>query len=294
MKTLILGGTGMLGHKLWQRWQSRSDVWVTVKRSTAAHPLFAHARVVKGVDALAFDAFAEAVVRVNPEVVVDCIGIVKQAEAANDPVVAIGVNALFPHRLAALCRTLGARLIHVSTDCVFSGERGHYTEASTPDALDLYGRTKLLGEVSGPGCLTIRTSMIGRELTRRTHGLLDWFLSQRGGRVAGYRHALFSGFTTETLSDVIDAVIHQHPTLEGIYHVAAQPISKFELLTMLNSAFDVDVPIDAVDTPRIVRSRDATRFRRATGLAVPSWDDMVRGLAADATPYSEWRTQYDL
>jgi dTDP-4-dehydrorhamnose reductase len=288
MRTLILGGTGMLGHKLWQLWNSRPDVWVTVKRPTGTHPLFDGERVVPDVDASAFGTLADTVSRLQPEVVVDCIGIVKQAAAANDAVTAIEINALFPQRLAVLCRSIGARLIHISTDCVFSGRVGAYTEASLPDADDLYGRSKLLGEVGGNGCLTLRTSMIGREITRPTHGLVEWFLAQRGGGVAGYRHAVFSGFTTAALAHVIDTVIREHRRLEGVYHVAAEPISKFDLLTMLNAAFTARVTIDPVDEPHIDRSLDGARFRAATGVIAPSWPEMVQQLAVDATPYDEW------
>jgi dTDP-4-dehydrorhamnose reductase len=283
----------MLGHKLWQRWRDRGDVWVTAKRTPAQHPLFDHDRVIRGVDVLVPDSVIQAVRRAQPEVVIDCVGVVKQADAAKDPITTIGINALFPHRLALLSQAVGARLVHISTDCVFSGREGPYTETSTPDALDLYGRSKLLGELDQPGCLTIRTSMIGRELGRRTHGLVEWFLAQRGRSVRGFRHALFSGFTTEALADIIDCLVERHPRLNGVYHVAAEPISKLDLLVMLQAALAIDVRVEAADEPRIDRRLDSGKFRNATGIQPPSWPDMVRRLAADPTPYDAWRGTYD-
>jgi dTDP-4-dehydrorhamnose reductase len=283
----------MLGHKVWQRWRDRADVWVTAKRTPSQHLLFDHDRVIRGVDVLVVDSVIEAVRRVQPEVVIDCVGVVKQADAAKDPIATIGINALFPHRLALLCQAVGARLVHISTDCVFSGRGGAYTETSTPDALDLYGRSKLLGELDQPGCLTIRTSMIGRELGHRTHGLVEWFLAQRGKSVPGFRHALFSGFTTEVLAEIIECIVERQPRLEGVYHVAAEPISKLDLLVMLQAAFAIDVTVQPVDEPRIDRRLDGRKFRDATGFQPPSWQDMVRRLAADPTPYDAWRGTYD-
>src|SRR5207253_2340396 len=155
-----------------------------------------------------------------------------------DPVVCLSINSLFPHRLARLCHAAKARLIHVSTDCVFSGRKGNYTEADQPDAEDLYGRSKLLGEVQGPGCLTLRTSIIGRELDTR-QGLVEWFLSNQGRKVKGYRRAIFSGLTTDALSELIGRIILNHPDLEGLWHVASAPINKFELISLVRDVFKV-------------------------------------------------------
>jgi dTDP-4-dehydrorhamnose reductase len=213
---------------------------------------------------------------------------VKQLSSANDPVTAISTNSLLPHQLAAVCRAHSARFIHVSTDCVFSGRKGMYTEDDRPDPEDLYGQTKLLGEVTTPGALTIRTSMIGREL-RTTSGLVEWLLSHRSGRVDGYRRAIFSGFTTRALAALIGDVIERHPTLTGLYHVAADPINKFDLVTKLNEQFRAGITVDPSDKVQIDRSLDAGRFRRVTGMIPPSWDEMIESLARDSAPYEEWR-----
>jgi dTDP-4-dehydrorhamnose reductase len=225
---------------------------------------------------------------VRPTVVVNCVGIVKQLKAAGDPVPSISINSLFPHRLATLASAAGARIIHISTDCVFRGDRGHYSERDTPDASDLYGRTKLLGEVSGPRCLTLRTSIIGRELSATT-GLLEWFLAQRTGRAKGYTHARFSGVTTHALADVLADIIERHPGLAGVYHVASRPISKYDLLKKLNDAYNAGVDIDASDDVHIDRTLDGSAFQKATGLTIRSWDEMIGQMASDSTPYEEWR-----
>jgi dTDP-4-dehydrorhamnose reductase len=215
-KVLILGGSGMLGHKAWQTLAPRFDTFATFRGAAEAYTslgIFDEARVVGGVNACQFETVARAFASVRPQVVVNCIGIVKQEAAAKDPIVNITVNSLFPHRLAELCDGIGARLIHISTDCVFSGEKGNYSEADAPDATDLYGRTKILGEVTAGDCLTIRTSMIGRELSS-AHGLFEWFWSHAGQRVRGFKRAVFSGFTTGALANIIGNVIGSHQTLK--------------------------------------------------------------------------------
>jgi len=291
-RILVLGSSGMLGHKLAQGLGEGPATFVTVRSSGSgwrSHPLFAGSdRLIEGVEATEAGTAAAAIDHTRPEVVVNCIGIVKQRAAASDAAQSIRVNALFPHLLARVCAEARCRLIHISTDCVFSGRRGGYTEDDEPDPLDLYGRTKLLGEVAGAGCLTLRTSMIGRELAGES-GLLEWLLSQRGGRVRGYRNAVFSGLTTAALARVIGALVSDHGELEGLFHVASEPISKHDLLVRIDRALDLGIEIDPVDEPHCDRSLDGSRFASATGIEVPSWDSMIAGLASDPTPYDEWR-----
>ncbi|MDT4952897.1 MAG: dTDP-4-dehydrorhamnose reductase [Acidobacteriota bacterium] len=287
MRILILGGSGMLGHKLWQQFAPRFDTYATFRpaqfSSYERFGIFDKARSIGGVSAEDFESVERAFESAQPEVVVNCIGIVKQDAAAKDPLASISVNALFPHRLAALSRATGARLIHLSTDCVFSGRKGNYVEADTPDAEDLYGRTKLLGEVDYENCLTIRTSMIGRELSG-AHGLIEWFLSQQGKTVRGYRRAIFSGFTTLALSEIIASVITDHPQLRGVWHVASEPINKFDLLTLVKEVANLNIRIEPDETFVCDRSLNDARFRQATGFAPPSWSDMILRLFQDTTP----------
>ena len=297
MKLLILGGDGMLGHKLYQTLGPRFDTFATVRGAASAAarlPVYVATGgrgLIGGVDAFNFSSVIKAFGSARPEVVVNCIGIVKQRQEAHDPTVALTVNSLMPHHLADLCAASGARLVHISTDCVFSGEKGGYRESDPADAQDLYGRSKLLGEVTRPGCVTLRTSIIGRDFRNHT-GLLEWFLAQRGTTVQGYRRMVFSGFPTQTFSEIIGAVIEKHPALDGLYHVASAPIAKCELLQKLQSAMAVDVGIEPTDGPRCDRSLDGGRFVAVTGLTIPSWDEMAGVLASDTTPYDDWRVDH--
>lgn len=288
MRVLILGAGGMLGHKVWEVFRDRFDCRAAMRRRLPS-PLFDDERVVDGFDATNFDAVATLIAMVKPDAVVNCIGVVKQLAAAHDPIASITLNALFPHIVARACAEGGARLIHISTDCVFAGTRGHYSENDVPDAADLYGRSKLLGEVTD-GALTIRTSLIGREL-RTSSGLVEWFLSNRGGSVRGFTNAIFSGVTTDTLARILAEVVERHPDLQGLYHVAATPISKYDLLMNLNAATGAGVMIAPDDGFVIDRSLDATRFRAATGLQPPEWPEMIAALAAESPQYERWRTE---
>jgi len=288
MRVLILGAGGMLGHKVWEVFRDRFDCRAAM-RTRLPLPLFDDERVIDGFDATNFDAARELIAKIEPDVVVNCIGVVKQIAAAHDPVASITLNALFPHIVARACVERGSKLIHISTDCVFAGTRGHYRESDVPDASDLYGRSKLLGEVTD-GALTIRTSLIGREL-RTASGLVEWFLSNRGGSVRGYTNAIFSGVTTATLARILAEVVEQHPDLRGLYHVAAAPISKYDLLMMLNAATGAGVTIAPDDSFVIDRSLDATRFQAATGFQPPEWPEMIAALAAESPQYERWRTE---
>ena len=221
---------------------------------------------------------------VRPDVILNCIGIIKQLKEAESPSITIAVNALFPHLLSELCREMGIRLVHVSTDCVFSGREGKYTEDSQPDAYDLYGRTKLLGEVTEKNSITLRTSMIGREI-EKTVGLIEWFLSQKGKKVQGYRQAIFSGFTTKVLAGIIRDVILQYPDLSGLYHVSSEPINKFDLLCLVKNTMGLAVEIEAYDDFFCDRSLNSDKFRSLTGFA-PSWPEMIEGLAQEASDYA--------
>jgi dTDP-4-dehydrorhamnose reductase len=240
------------------------------------------------VDGFNFDSLTGAFARARPEVAVNCIGVIKQLPTATDPIISLTINSLLPHRLAALCQAAGARLIHISTDCVFSGRQGNYTEADVSDAEDLYGRTKFLGEVSGPGSLTLRTSIIGREL-RTASGLVEWFLSQRGQKVRGFTRAIYTGFTTLELSRVIAHLIEAWPSLTGLYQVSSEPINKYDLLCRLAEACRMPVDIEPYAELAIDRSLNSARFRQATGYTPPAWSDMLQELADDPTPYPDWR-----
>jgi dTDP-4-dehydrorhamnose reductase len=291
VRVLILGGAGMLGHRMWRMFRDRFETFVTLRslEPWRSIGLFDAARTIEGVDARDRRSLERALDQAHPDVVVNCIGLVKQRADAKDPVAAITVNALFPHVAAQAATARGARFIHVSTDCVFSGSRGGYTEDDLTDAEDLYGRTKALGEVTAAGCLTLRTSIVGREIGEGL-GLLEWFLSQRrAGVCQGYTRAAFSGVTTTVLARLVGDVISRHSELSGLYHVAAARISKRDLVVLLNDAFSAGVAIQPVDGPAVDRSLNGDRLRRAAGFEAPSWPAMLRELAGDDAPYDVWR-----
>lgn len=291
MRVLVLGGAGMLGHKVCQVLGDHVEVWVTVRADAGRYAelgLADPARIIECPDAVDPSVLRGVMGRVKPAVVINAIGIVKQRGQAKEAIPSIQTNSILPHLLADACADVGSRMVHVSTDCVFSGAQGSYREIDVPDPPDLYGRTKLLGEVDALHVLTLRTSIIGREISH-TQGLLEWFLSQDGAEVEGYTEAIFSGYTTLALSELLLEIIRHHEGLAGLYHASTSPISKYELLTMLGDAYGVDVRIKPTDALRIDRSLDSTRLQAALRREPPDWPTMVRSLAADATPYSAWR-----
>lgn len=290
-RALVLGGGGMLGHKLWQELAPRMHTYVTIRgsaRSYVPYDIFDLSRVIDKVDVTRASDLHRAFALARPTVVFNAVGIVKQLREASDPIESLTINSLLPHRLAGLCAAVGAKLIHVSSDCVFSGRRGQYREADDPDPVDLYGRTKLLGEVVGPSSLTIRTSIIGRELSSRV-GLLEWFLGNRGGVVRGFRHAIYSGFTTRELARVMVDTVERFPQLTGLWQLSSAPIAKLDLLALVNRVFGAGITIEPDDTFHCDRSLDSSRFQTATGYVPPSWPEMIDDLRNDPTPYDTWK-----
>jgi dTDP-4-dehydrorhamnose reductase len=287
MKILILGAKGMLGHKLMQMLFPRHDILGTVRKSEEAQALsrrLGGLPIVGGIDTDAVESVSRLIDQFRPQALVNCVGIVKQLEAANDPIACITTNSLLPHRLARLCGEAGVRFVHISTDCVFSGNRGNYRETDIPDPVDLYGRAKLLGEVSGPGTLTLRTSLIGRELDTK-NGLVEWFLSQRPKDIPGFRKVIYSGLTTWEFSRVVESVLVSGLGLQGVYHVSSDPINKYELLQAIKGSFGTAPRVVPSDQPEIDRSLDSTRFRQTMGYAPPTWPEMVNEMASDQASY---------
>jgi dTDP-4-dehydrorhamnose reductase len=294
VEVLILGGTGMLGHKMFQRLQQRfPDTYCTIRGSlhhaSVRHiDLLQKGHVFEHCDATDLDAMGLFLLEHKPAVVVNCVGIVKQRPEAKESVSSILLNALLPHRLAEFCRRWNGRLIHISTDCVFSGAGGDYREEDPADAGDLYGRTKYLGELTNGSALTLRTSIIGRELLHQ-ESLLEWFLRQNHQQVYGYRRAWFSGVTTTELANVVADLIEDQPHLRGLYHVAGQRISKYELLFLLRDAYRLNTEIVPDDEFFCDRSLRGLKFHAATGYACPCWPELVTQLTEDETPYADWR-----
>lgn len=282
MNILILGASGMLGNAMMRVMSERTD-WhvqgtIRSERSRRHFEPDIARRLVPGIDVEQADAVVSVFATARPDVVINCVGLVKQLNDAKDPLRAVPINTLLPHRLAALCKLSGARLIHMSTDCVFSGEQGRYRESDRADADDLYGRSKLLGEVDDPHAVTLRTSIIGHEL-ESAHGLVNWFLAQQVS-CRGFTRAIFSGLPTAVLAQVVRDIVIPRPDLHGVYHVASAPVSKYDLLRMIAAEYGKDIAIEPCDTPVIDRSLDASRFRAATGYVAPDWNALIQTMHA--------------
>lgn len=278
MRVMVLGITGMLGNAMFRVLSENSSlaVYGTV-RSESTKRYFTdnlHSQIIVGVDVENNDSLVKAFAAIRPDVVVNCVGLVKQLADANDPLQAVPINTLLPHRLAALSQATAARLIHISTDCVFSGSKGDYLETDFPDAYDLYGRSKLLGEVDYPHAITLRTSIIGHELSGH-RSLVNWFLAQQSS-VKGFTRAIFSGLPTVELATVVRDVVLPHQELHGLYHVASKPINKFDLLQLVAKAYGKSIEIKPAEDLVINRSLNANRFREATGYMSPEWPAMIQ------------------
>lgn len=283
-RVLVLGVTGMLGNAVFRVFSADAghETWGTLRGAGGLRhfPAQAHSHLLSGVDVLDQDVLAAILSQVRPDVVINCVGLIKHLADANDPLTALPINAMLPLRLARLCELSGARLIHVSTDCVFSGRKGSYRESDTSDAEDLYGKSKYIGELHDlPHAITLRTSIIGHELSS-SHALVDWFLSQQGS-VKGYTKAIFSGLPTVELARVMRDLVVPHSNLNGLYHVAADPIAKFDLLGLVASEYGKQIDIRPADELVIDRSLDGSRFREATGYVAPPWPELIRIMKAN-------------
>ncbi len=282
MKVVVFGVTGMLGHAMFRilSEDSRLIVYGTARKEDTCRYFSdqLNNRLITGVDVENYDSLVGVFTTVNPDVVVNCVGIIKQLPSADDPLQAIPINALLPHQLAMLCQKNGkkARLIHFSTDCVFSGIKGNYIESDIPDSWDLYGRSKLLGEVDCVHAVTLRTSMIGHELSGK-RSLLNWFLAQEKS-VRGFARAIFSGLTTVELARVVHNVILRWPDLYGIYHVGAQAINKFELLNLISKIYQKEIEIIRDESLVVDRSLNSERFMKATGYVSPEWPLLIQNM----------------
>lgn len=280
MKILVLGADGMLGHQLVSSLRRRHDVAGTVRQTVASYAHLAGSlpgRIFDAVDIRDFSLVENAFLAFAPDAVINAVGIVKQRREAKDAIESIQVNALLPHRLADLCARHQVRLVHLSTDCVFSGETGRYADDALHDARDLYGRSKSMGEVDGPGVLTLRTSIIGLELARKA-SLIEWFLAQ-SGEIRGFTRAMYSGFTTLEMARVIETLLSFPNAASGIYNVSSEPIDKYTLLLALSERLGHPVTIRPDDTFVCDRSLDSSRFRNMFGYEPPSWDQMLDELA---------------
>ncbi|WIV18537.1 SDR family oxidoreductase [Paenibacillus polygoni] len=269
MKLLIIGGQGMAGHMMVQyfKQQGKHTVFYTSRNKKDPNGLILDVNDIHSVDLL--------VKAVQPDVIINAVGILNQY-AEKNIIQAYHVNGFLPHRLANLADQIGAKLIHISTDCVFKGDRsGGYTEEDLPDGDTIYAITKSLGEVRSPGHLTIRTSIIGPEVRKNGIGLMHWFFQQKGV-VQGYAKARWNGVTTLMLAKVVDE--YMTSKVSGLIHLAhPEPVSKYELLLLFKEIWDLKETV-IVPNSTFVQDRTLAVTREDVNPLLPSYRDMLKEL----------------
>jgi dTDP-4-dehydrorhamnose reductase len=278
MNILVLGANGMIGSTMFKVLAKHNGWKVTGAVRSQRYLGPAPGPVISGNDLCNPDHLTRLFWQAQPEVVVNCAGLTKHLPEGNQPISALTVNALLPHRLAQQCALTGSRLIHISTDCVFSGSAGNYRESDTPDAFDLYGRTKALGELTDERTLTLRTSTIGHE-NGTANGLLEWFLSQQ--ECKGFKHAIFSGLPSVEFARVVRDLVIPNQSLMGLYHVGAAPIDKLSLLRLIATTYRKTTQIVGYESFRIDRSLNSDRFALATGYQSATWPQLIEAMYVD-------------
>lgn len=291
MKILIIGGNGMLGHKLVSEFQKNNEVWTTLQKEFSNFKkfgIFDQKKTFSGIDVKVTSDVENIIKEVEPDIIFNAVGIVKQRNDSKNITETLEINSIFPHKLAELAKKYKSKLILFSTDCVFNGIKGNYTESDQPDAADLYGISKRFGEINSDNCLTIRTSIIGRELIS-THSLLEWFLSQTNKKVLGYENAIFSGFPTIVLAEIFKNMLDNFISLNGIYHISSTPINKYELLKLIKKYYEMEVEIEPFGDFRIDRSLDSEKFKKKTNFVSETWEKMIQKMVNDPFPYDKFR-----
>lgn len=288
MKVIVIGTTGMLGYSIFSNLSELSnlDVYGTVRTVNGLDSFFPSTKnLILNVDVNKFETLESALMKVQPDVVVNCIGLIKQHGVSKQHVEAIDINALLPHKIAQLCDAVGARLVHFSTDCVFDGKESNYVESDLPTATDLYGKSKCLGEVDYGKHVTLRTSIIGHEL-KSSVSLIDWFLSQEGS-VRGFSKAVFSGLPTAYVAKILEDYVLPNSSLSGLYHLSVDPIDKHSLISKVADVYNKQIDIEKFDDFVIDRSLNSIKFRKETGFVPPNWDDLVIFM------HSDYRKRYN-
>lgn len=293
---LILGASGMIGHRMWATLGERHEAIGVLRRQELGPlsmiPGIANKKALLGVEIQDISKLTKVIADTKPDIVLNCVGIVKQLKDSSDHMKSIALNALFPHQLAKVCADHNARMIQFSSDCVFDGLKGNYKESDFPNAQDLYGRSKALGEVDYmKNVVTMRTSSIGREVFPHG-GLVEWFLSNKGKSITGYKQAIYSGFPTQRLGNIISDYIIPNKELTGVLQVAGTPIDKFSLLTMIKDHFQLNIEIMANDQVKVERGLNFDNFSKLTGFKSPTWKEMMKDLEVDFDIYETIRKKY--
>lgn len=290
MKVLVLGGSGMLGHEMLRNVVESGFSVSTTLRNPSLLPKDLTQALGENIytisDAKVFSEFEKIISAVRPDVVVNCIGVVKQSHLSMDSIESLTINSLLPHKLNEFANVYQFQLIHISTDCVFSGNKGFYVEEDSTDAEDLYGKSKQLGEVFSQNSITLRTSIIGHELSNQPFGLVEWFLKQEKV-ISGYTHAIFSGLTTSELSKIILEHVIPKRITNGLYHVALEPINKHDLLKLIAEIYGIEIKIHPVDQPRINRSLNGQKFNNLSGYCPVSWEKLIKQMYDNYKRYAQ-------
>ncbi|RYZ86180.1 MAG: SDR family oxidoreductase [Proteobacteria bacterium] len=284
MKLVILGAAGMLGHQIWLKSLEKfgpQNTFGTLRKPKSHYDrfgIFKTGQILDNLDVTDFEQTQKALETIRPDVVINCIGLTLRKPDLADLEKCIDINSMLPHRLVLWGAKNSARVIHFSTDCVFNGKRGNYSETDIPTAEDLYGKSKFLGEIQGKNALTLRLSIVGRELEGKTE-LVEWFLSQKDQSVKGFSSVRYSGITTNVVAKEVIKIITDYPDLAGVYQLASEPITKFEILELLNDKFNVGAQIQESGEYTSDKTLDSSRFTEATGFVPPKWSSMIAELA---------------
>ena len=288
MKVCVLGAGGLLGHMLIRVLSESNDVFgITREKPKISLPLakfLPQEKWIGGVDASVPHSIEKIFETDQFDIAINCIGLIKQRDSIVSDIEMMVINGEFPHHLAQIANNHDTQVIHISTDCVFSGIKGSYLESDTPDPVDVYGKSKLLGELNDSDNLTLRTSHIGRELTVKK-SFVEWLVSQRGGHVNGYSHAIYSGLTTQALARTISKLLLGNSHLSGLFHVSSQPISKLEIINKLNELLDLQLTVTPDASVQINRSLNSEKFQNATSISPQTWDEMLSDLCQDQKTY---------
>ena len=285
MKILILGGNGMIGHKIFQVLnEDFKNTWVLIRKKKRDLPyvnLF-NSNIIEGFELEDEKTLFSFLDNFNPDIIINAVGITIRRGVNEKISKSIFINSLLPNLLEDwVDRMPNKRLIHLSTDCVFNGELGSYNEESIPNATDIYGRTKILGEVKGSNTITLRSSMIGRELENFTE-LFEWVISQKGNRIKGFNNAIYSGITTIRMARYIKLIIMNFPKLSGLFNVSSEPISKYNLIKLLNKNFDLNLTIEIENSYKTNKVLDSGKFFNLISLSTPTWEDLIIELKDDS------------
>lgn len=274
MKVLILGVNGMLGFTLLNHLNTKKNIFLSGTTKDKKFNKNLPNKIYKDINAENFSLLKKKIKLITPDVVINCIGIVRSEVKKNNIKKVIKINAELPNFLNQISNRYNFRLVHISTDCVFSGKKGGYLEKNLPDPTDFYGKSKLMGEFNSNNNIIIRTSIIGHE-TKHKRGLLEWFLKQKSS-VSGFSRAYFSGLTTLELSKIIFEKILFNNELTGLYHVSGKRINKYNLLKKIKKIYNKKIEIKKDTKFKIDRSLDCTKLKKRTNYKIKSWDKMIK------------------